>query len=362
MTIINVRLPRAAVQYPIIIGWDILAGLAGPLQKCLAGRRVLVVTNPVVRRHYGAALNRALAAAGRQVTTLVLPAGERYKNFASLQRILAAAMAAKLDRGDAIVALGGGVIGDLAGFAAATLYRGVRLVHIPTTIVAQQDSSIGGKTGIDVPQGKNLVGAFHQPVLVAAEVKTLLTLPPREFRNGMAEVVKHGVIRDPRLFKDLQRSAARIARREPATLTRMIRAAVMVKVDVVQRDEREAGLRAILNYGHTVGHALEGLGGYRALKHGEAIAIGMEVAARLAWLRGLTTRDMVRAQRDLLCACGLPVTPPPVDFDRLWAFISRDKKVKNGMVRFVLPRAIGAVEVTGGVDRRLLRAAWRTAP
>lgn len=362
MKTFTVQLKREPAAYRIVTGWEIFSGLAGQLKKSLVGGRVLVVTNPVVNRHYGRAVNRALAAAGQKVATLVLPAGERHKNLASFSRIIDAAIRARLDRSDAIVALGGGVIGDLAGYAAASLYRGVRLVQIPTTIVAQQDSSIGGKVGCDVPQGKNLVGAFHQPVLVATEVRTLLTLPPVEFRNGMAEVIKHGVIRDQRLFAFLQRSVAKIAAREPAALCRMINDAIMVKVGVVQCDEREAGLRAILNYGHTVGHALEAMGGYRALRHGEAIAIGMEVAARLAWLRGTLPAEAARTQREVLRAYGLPVTPPPVDFDRLWEFLLRDKKVRAGKVRFVLPRRLGAVEVTGDVDRRLLRAAWRTAP
>jgi len=340
-----------------MVGSKILPEFGHHLEPLLSGRQVLIVTHPRLQRLYGAAVSASLRRQRIKHHLLAIPEGEHHKTMHNYYRILDRACSLGLDRSDTIVTLGGGVIGDMAGFAAATLYRGIRLIHMPTTIVAQQDSSLGGKVGVDVKYGKNLVGAFYQPTLVYTDVSTLQTLSEREFCNGMAEVIKHGVISDPRLFEYLINNRSRIMQREPQALLRMITAALKVKVAVVSADELDRGGRAVLNYGHTVGHALEALSKYRNLKHGEAVAIGMEMAARLAYLKGMVSWDLVRQQRSVLEMYGLPVAMPKYDFARLWKFIGRDKKVDRKQIRFVLPRRLGKVEIISGITRREVRQA-----
>jgi 3-dehydroquinate synthase len=266
----------------------------------------------------------------------------------------------RFERGDMLVALGGGVIGDLAGFVAATYLRGVRYVHVPTTVVAQVDSSIGGKTGVDHPKGKNLIGAFHHPVMVYADVATLRTLPRRELVAGLAEVVKYGVIADHSFFSYLEEQAGSILGGVPDVLVEVVRRSAAVKADVVRQDERETGLRRILNYGHTAGHVVETLTGYSAIRHGEAVAIGMDFAARLAARLDVCGDSLVRRQHTLLERFGLPTRLPAITPSRAIQTMRLDKKVREGRVHFVLPREIGRVTVEPVVEKDIV-GAWRDA-
>lgn len=342
-------------SYRVMIGPGLLAQAGELMARALGAPRAFVVTNPVVHRLHGATLARGLG--GLQAEVLLVPPGERHKTLRRAGLLYDHLLARGADRRSAVVAFGGGVIGDLAGFVAATYMRGVPYVQIPTTLLAQVDASVGGKVAVDHPKAKNLIGAFHQPRLVVADTEALGTLPPREYRAGLAEVVKHGVIADPALFAWLEESAAALARREEGAVMHVVARSCEIKADVVRRDEREEGLRAILNYGHTVGHALEAVTGYRVLRHGEAVAIGMVVAARLA--RGLGMCEQRECQRleRLLEALDLPARLPSVPASALLMAMQADKKALGGAPRLVLPRAIGRVEVVSGVRRSALRRA-----
>ncbi len=328
------------------------------------GKQILVVSNPMIFRHYGDRLLSALTQAGFAVGYCLLPAGERYKTLKSVQKIYDAALAQRLERSSTIVALGGGVIGDMAGFAAATWLRGINVVQVPTSLLAMVDAAIGGKTGVNHPQGKNLIGAFHQPRLVLIDPNVLATLPPREFRAAMAEVIKYGVIWDASLFEmleklprlDQHRSLATIAQRPQggiapgeahSPLEECLIRSCQAKAEVVSQDEKEGGLRAILNYGHTIGHAVESLTGYRRVNHGEAVAIGMVAAGQLAVAAGFWTAAEADRQLALIKKAGLPTQiPADLDPEAILASLQTDKKVKDGKVRFVLPTQIGAATVT----------------
>jgi 3-dehydroquinate synthase len=263
---------------------------------------------------------------------------------------------ALLDRGSALVGLGGGVIGDLTGFVAAILYRGVPFINLPTTLLAQVDSGVGGKTGVNLPEGKNLVGAFHQPRLVVADVLTLRTLPEREFRSGLAEVVKHGMIAEPELFGFLEERADRILTRDPDTLRAIVTRSCAIKAKVVEADEQETGLRAMLNFGHTVGHALEAALGYGSITHGEAVAYGMLVAATLSVRRGLCPEGDVGRLRALLERFGLLGAPVPSP-ESLETYMVSDKKARDGLLQFVLTRGVGSVTFAPVFERGELRKA-----
>jgi 3-dehydroquinate synthase len=357
----------AANPYPVVIGSGALAGLGERVMArgFKAGTKVLVVTNPVVQQHYGADALASLQAAGFDATTLVIEAGEDQKTPATVGLIHDAAFARKLERGSLIVALGGGVVGDMAGFAAATWLRGIAVVQVPTTLLAMVDAAIGGKTGVNHPGGKNLIGAFHQPRLVLIDPKVLATLPVREFRAGMAEVIKYGVINDAPLFADLEAAAARdpqagLASMEavgPALLQSLLVRSAAAKARVVAADEREGGLRAILNYGHTIGHVVETLCGYGTYLHGEAVGLGMLAAGQIAVAMGLWRPQEQARQRALIRAAGLPLTMPVLEKDAVLSCLQGDKKVRDGKVRFVLPTAIGAVEIRDDVDALTITAA-----
>jgi 3-dehydroquinate synthase len=337
-----------ARSYRIIIrrgALDELGPLAAP---AAAGRRAVIVGNPLVLDLYGERARASLAAAGIEGVELSVPAGERHKTLRRLGLLLEEILAAGLDRSSCVVALGGGVIGDLAGFAAATYMRGIPYLQAPTSLLAQVDSAVGGKVAVDLPQGKNLAGAFHQPAGVAADLDTLASLPARELRQGLAEVVKHGVIADRRYFEYLESHRKPLLARDPAVLLHVVRRSCEIKAAVVARDETEQGLRAILNYGHTFAHALETWGGYRKYRHGDAVAIGMVAAARLSAQRGWLPAADVERIRALLVALRLPVRTdaPPEEIMRIMA---ADKKARGGRLRFVLPRAIGEVAVADDV-------------
>ena len=337
------RVELGARSYQIHIAPDLLRDAGRLIAEAVDFDRAFVVTNPVVERRHGAALRDGLR--GLPCETVVVPAGERQKCLRRASRLYDGLLARGADRRCGVIAFGGGVIGDLAGFVAATYMRGIAYIQIPTTLLAQVDSSVGGKVAVDHPKAKNLIGAFYQPRLVLADPGVLRSLPAREYRAGLAEVVKHGLIADAELFGWLERNCGPLRRRDPDAISHVVRRSCEIKAEVVRRDERESGQRAILNFGHTVGHALETLTGYRTLRHGEAVAIGMVAASRLA--QALGRFPMAEADRleRLLKTLSLPVRIPPVPADDVLRAMRSDKKAVGGAPRFVLPRAIGSVAI-----------------
>ena len=360
---IRLRLDGAAAadrSYAIVVGQGVIDSLGSAL-TALAARRAIVVADEAIAATHAARAIASLGRAGVETTLLVVPAGEASKSAAEAARLWNELARLAVDRRTHVVAVGGGVVGDLTGFVAATFARGLPLWQVPTTLVAQVDSAIGGKTGINLDTGKNLVGAFWQPRGVVADIDTLATLPDREFTSGLAEVLKYGVILDADLFAWLEANAPAIRRRDPAALLHIVERSAALKAHVVERDEHEtSGLRAILNYGHTFAHAFETAAGYGTLLHGEAVAIGMAAAARLAAALGRVGPDVVARQDALLTALGLPVaandlswTPPVAD--ELITIMGRDKKTVDGRLRFVLPTRIGHVELVDDIDAALVR-------
>jgi 3-dehydroquinate synthase len=316
-------------------------GLGPFARERSAGALAFVVSDEHVAPHARAAAD-ALAAAGFRTAEAVLPPGEQQKSLASAAGLYDLLAEAGADRKTLVVAVGGGVVGDLAGFVAATYARGLPLLMVPTTLLAMVDSSVGGKVGVNHPRAKNLIGAFHQPAGVWVDTASLATLPDREYRSGLAEVVKYGVAFDADLFAYLEASADAALRREPAVVRHLVAASCRHKAAVVERDEREeSGLRALLNYGHTFAHAFETVGGYGSWLHGEAVAAGMVCASRLAERRGLVGPDVTERQRRLLSAFGLPTRPGPWPAPELLAVMRSDKKAVAGRLRFVLPRRLG---------------------
>ena len=360
----TIRVELSANPYPIVIGAGALQQLGEQVRAAgiKAGTKVLVVTNPVVEQHYGATALSSLQAAGFEASSLVIEAGEDQKTPATVALIHDAAFERRLERGSLIVALGGGVVGDMAGFAAASWLRGIAVVQVPTTLLAMVDAAIGGKTGVNHPGGKNLIGAFHQPKLVLIDPAVLHTLPEREFRAGMAEVIKYGVIGDPALFGDLEAAAQRdplggLANRESigtGLLERLLERSASAKAQVVAADEREGGLRAILNYGHTLGHCVETLSGYGTYLHGEAVGLGMLAAGEISLAMRLWRPEDQQRQRAVIAAAGLPLAWPALDPLAVLACLQGDKKVRSGRVRFVLPSAIGAVEIRDDVEPEII--------
>jgi 3-dehydroquinate synthase len=352
---IRLTVTSARTTYPVVIGSGALRQLPALLGDLGIDHQRLVVSSPPVWRLQGAQLGRA---AGREKPVL-MPVGERAKTLATVARIYDACVARRLDRSAAVVAFGGGVVGDVGGFAAATYLRGVRLVQIPTTLLAQVDSAIGGKVGVNLPAGKNLVGAFHAPDLVVCDPNVLDSLPRREFRSGLYEVVKYGVIASGALFDRVATSLPAIFDHDRRVLTPLIADCCRIKADVVMADEREGGLRRILNFGHTVGHALEALTTYQRFRHGEAIGYGMLAAASLSTARGLMTSDDQARLADVIRRMG-PL-PPVGDLrisDALDA-IGHDKKVVKGTLHFVLARGLGATAIVSDVRPKELARAMR---
>lgn len=340
-------------SYPIHIGAAILdrAALYEPHVK---GRRAAIVTNGTVAPLYADRLEAALRAAGAKPMRIVLPDGEEFKTWETLNRIFEQLLAAQADRRTVVVALGGGVVGDVAGFAAATYQRGIAHVQVPTTLLAQVDSSVGGKTAINHPLGKNMIGAFHQPDAVIADTATLATLPPREFAAGLAEVVKYGAIFDLGFLAWLEDNAARLRKRDAAALTHAIRRSCEIKADIVARDERESGARALLNFGHTFGHAIESASGYGTHLHGEAVAAGMALAARFsARLGRLPSADAERLVT-LLQSLGLATAAPKLARDTWLEFMGRDKKNEGGRITLILLDALGRGSIVKDTPAREL--------
>lgn len=349
-------------SYPIHIGEGLLRRAGDLLRPLLPRPRAFVVTDSeVVGAGHADRLERALRAAGMTVERIVLPPGEATKSFGWLERLLDDLLARGAERHTTVIALGGGVIGDLAGFAAAILLRGVPYVQVPTTLLAQVDSAVGGKTGIDTPRGKNLVGAFHQPRAVLVDTATLATLPPRQLRAGYAEVVKYGCILDAAFFERLESEGARVVAGETEACRWAIRRSLEIKAEVVAADEREtSGRRALLNFGHTFAHAFEACAGYDGrLLHGEAVAMGMVCAARLSALVGAARREDGERLSRHLARTGLPTRPEDLglrfDIEELLAAMRHDKKVTHGRVRFVLWHGPGRAFVADRVEEAAVR-------
>jgi len=338
-----VRVPLGRRSYDIKIASGLISKLGVECARLKLGRRCALITDPHVGRWYAKPAYNSLSRAGFDPALIVVPAGETAKSLKSAQSCYRRLAAHRLERHSFVVALGGGVVGDLAGFVAATYLRGLPLVQVPTTLLAQVDSSVGGKTGVNLPAGKNLVGAFHQPRLVLCDLAVLHTLPLRQLRAGLAEVIKYGIIYDARFFQRLERDLPQILQRRAATLAPVIARCCEIKAAVVSQDETESGLRAILNFGHTIGHGLEAISHYGAYLHGEAIAIGQVAAARLSeQFSSLPAADTARITA-LLKRAGLPTTvrlTAPAR-RRLLAAMQLDKKVRNGEIRFVLASRIG---------------------
>ncbi|MFY2763051.1 3-dehydroquinate synthase [Arenimonas sp. MALMAid1274] len=350
----DVEVALGARRYPIRIGRGLL-DQGDALRALVPGRHVLVVTDANVAPHYLARVETALA--GKQVGTRVLPAGEQEKTLARFGEVLSALAALGASRDATLVALGGGVIGDLAGFAAACWMRGIRFVQLPTTLLAMVDSSVGGKTAVDLPQGKNLVGAFHQPSAVLADTATLDTLPDRELRAGLAEVVKYGAIADAAFFTWLEENAEALLARDADALAEAIAVSCRHKAGIVARDETEQGERMLLNFGHTFGHAIETQQGYGGLLHGEAVAVGMVLAARLSADLGRAPWSDTARLAALLERFGLPVAlPPGLSGDALLERMRLDKKALSGQLRLILWNGLGAAAVATDVPEADLRA------
>jgi 3-dehydroquinate synthase len=328
-------------RYPIRVIPGGLTALGDELKTVGAGQRLAVVTDPIVRSLYGDPVLQALTGAGFAPTLIEVPAGEEQKSLQWATRLWDAFLAARLDRGSAVVAFGGGVIGDLAGFAAATYMRGLPLIQVPTTLLAQVDAAIGGKVGINHPLAKNLIGAFHQPRLVLTDPLVLRSLPEREYRAGLAEVVKYGVVFDAALFGSLEAQVPALLARAPELLVELIARCCRHKARVVAADEREAGDRALLNYGHTVGHALEAATTYQRYLHGEAVSIGMVCASKIAWRTAVSDQASARRQEALLTALGLPTRFEAIAPQRLVDIMAHDKKAREGRIPLILAEEIG---------------------
>jgi len=348
--------------YTVAIGSGLIGEAGERLSGHLPRRRTAIVTDETVAPLHADPLKASLERAGIVVSLIVLPPGEETKSWAGLADLSDRLLALGLDRGDVIVALGGGVVGDLAGFAAAIYKRGIDFIQVPTTLLAQVDSSVGGKTAIDTPRGKNLIGAFHQPRAVLADLSALATLPAREMRCGYAEVIKYGLLGDPAFFDWLEVNGPGVVAGDPDALMQAVARSVEMKAEIVAEDEKEAGRRALLNLGHTFGHALEAETGFgEALKHGEAVAIGMAMAFRFSAALDLCSgQDAVRAERAIAAvglatdARGLPGWPYAAD--RLISHMAQDKKAEGGRLTFILARAIGDAVVAKDVEVDRLRA------
>ena len=341
-------------SYPIHIGADLL-GDARLYAPHVNGKRVAIVTNRVVAPLYLDRVQQALTQAGAQTVPVLIEDGEQAKGWETLDRVIDALLAARLGRDALLVALGGGVVGDLAGFAAAVYQRGVPFIQAPTTLLAQVDSSVGGKTAINHTRGKNMVGAFHQPLAVVADVASLDTLPVRELRAGIAEVIKHGFVLDPELVTWLEANIDKLLARDRAGLVHAIRRSCELKAQVIAADERELGMRAILNFGHSFGHAIEAGVGYGEWLHGEAVAAGMVMAAELSVRAAGLRREDADRVKALIARTGLPVRGPKLAVERYLELMQVDKKAAGGEVRFILLDGLGRAGLRGGVDARLVR-------
>ncbi len=346
----TVHVALAGRSYDIVIGEGVLAQAGEALRRAIpSARRCFIVSNPTVFALYGDVLNTSFTSTGLQCSHYLIPDGEQHKSWETLDGILSQLLTEKYDRKCVVIALGGGVVGDITGLAAALFQRGVAFMQIPTTLLAQVDSSVGGKVAVNHPLGKNMIGAFHQPKCVLIDTHTLATVPDRELSAGLAEVVKYGLIGDALFFEWVERNAAALRRREPAAIAYAIRYSCEAKAAVVVADETEQGVRAHLNFGHTFAHAIEAGLGYGVWLHGEAVGAGMVAAARLSALFGnLEDSDVLRV-RNVIAALGCPTDLPPLGAARYWSLMQLDKKNENEAVTFITLDAIGQARVRKGV-------------
>jgi 3-dehydroquinate synthase len=352
MTVSSVRVDIPHQPYEVVIGPNVIDIQA--LAPFVQGRQVAIVSNAVVSNLYGKRVSAAIAPLASAMVHIELPDGEKYKTWQTLNLIFDALLAQRFDRSCVLVALGGGVVGDMTGFAAASYQRGVDFVQIPTTLLAQVDSSVGGKTGINHPAGKNMIGAFHQPKLVLADTQTLVSLPSRELAAGLAEVIKHGAIADVNYLAQVASAMPKLIAKDPQALAITVKRSVEIKAAVVNADEREAGLRATLNFGHTFGHAIEAGLGYGEWLHGEAVGAGMVMAADLSCRLGLLTLGDKNYLIDIIRSAGLPVSGPAWSAEKYIDLMSVDKKAKAGVPKFILLSGLGK-SVIQTVDERVLK-------
>ena len=339
-------------SYPIYIGQDLLRD-AKLFRRHIASAQVMVVSNETVAPLYMQTLLDSLQ--GLQVEQVVLPDGEKYKTLEILNRIFDQLLEKRFDRGCTLIALGGGVIGDMTGFAAACYQRGVNFIQVPTTLLSQVDSSVGGKTGVNHPLGKNMIGAFYQPQAVIIDIDTLKTLPPRELSAGMAEVIKHGIIKDAEYFSWLESHMQDLRDLDPEALAHAVKGSCVIKSRVVSADEREAGQRALLNFGHTFGHAIETGMGYGNWLHGEAVGVGMCMAARMSRRLGWLSAEEETRITELIAAAGLPTAPPELSSERFMELMAVDKKVMAGKLRLVLLQGIGKALISEDFSIEILQ-------
>jgi 3-dehydroquinate synthase len=345
----KVRVKLGDNSYTVHIGAGLLAEAGSIISKLGLKGKAVVITNPDVGKLYSTQLQKSLKSAGFNVAVLTIPEGEEFKTLDTAGRLYLEMAAFSAERNTPVLALGGGVIGDLAGFVAATYMRGVPFIQIPTTLLAQVDSSVGGKVAVDHAQLKNMVGTFYQPKVVIADVATLKTLPPSQLSNGLSEAIKHGIIKDARLFAYFEKNMVRIRQGNPELLEHVVAADVRIKADIVSQDERDTGLRHILNFGHTVGHAVESVTNFE-VTHGEAVSIGMIAACRLGVQMDLFNAEDADRVEALLQAAGLKTQLPPVDLDAVMDAMRHDKKMSAGKIKFILPKAIGEVIITDDVN------------
>jgi len=342
----KIRVELGTRSYDIIIGRGLLKDVGKILGTFDFSSKKALISNPTVYGFYGKEVSAAIRASGNDLTEVLIPDGEEYKSLADTEKIYEAMLKAKLDRKSALIALGGGVIGDITGFAASTYMRGIDFIQVPTTLLAQVDSSVGGKTGVNHPLGKNMIGAFWQPRLVWIDTATLDTLPRREFLSGLGEVIKYGVIWDEEFFTYLETTRDKIIKLDSTALTYIIRRSCEIKGEVVSKDERESGLRAVLNYGHTIGHAIETITSYKKYLHGEAVAIGMYMEAKLSHQLGIIDSKAVARIKALIDSFELPSEmPDEIEMDDLVNKMQIDKKTISGKMHFVLPETVGSVKI-----------------
>jgi len=359
----KIRVDLAERSYNISIGNNILEGIGEKLKLFDLSPRIAIVSNPTVFSLYGDRVSNSVKKAGFELSTITIPDGEEYKDLLWVQHIYDELLRIKLDRSSALIALGGGVIGDITGFAASTYMRGISYIQVPTTLLAQVDSSVGGKTGVNHKLGKNMIGTFWQPRLVWIDVETLKTLPKRELLAGIAEVIKYGVIYDGELFDFLEVNKDKILNLDSRAITYIIKRSCEIKADVVSKDERESGLRAILNYGHTIGHAIETVSGYKRFLHGEAVAIGMFLEARLSQMLGLIDKDQVSRIKAVIDSYGLPSEmPADMDVQSILLSMRLDKKTVAGEMKFIFPEKIGQVRIHKGVTENTIRDLLQSKP
>jgi 3-dehydroquinate synthase len=356
----KIHVDLGSESYDIAVASGIIRRMADLLRPLVKPSRIMIISNPTVFRLYGELVQESLLPLQCEVVNQLIPDGEEHKNLDTVENLLDAMVEARLDRKSLIIGLGGGVVGDIAGFVAAIYMRGLSYAHAPTTLLAQVDSSIGGKVGVDHKLGKNLIGAFHQPVIVCTDPDVLSTLSERQYRNGLAEIVKCGVIADEGLFSLLERRPGVIREIENGILTDTIKRCCQIKARIVQQDVRETtGLRAILNYGHTVGHAIESVTNYSRYNHGEAVAVGMAVAAKIAVSIKLAPLELEERQERLLVSVGLPTRVEKVSAEHLLEAMRLDKKASGGKPKFVLPIAIGRGIIKENIPQEVVERALR---